>query len=221
MDEYSGTLVHNFHGGGTLASAQDPRNAPWAVGWVNWSTSPDNTNMLYLRNPRYARLSPYLPQEYNVYKCPSDKYLSKAQRARGWKERVRSVSMNLTIGSGNAKTGPWDPIYKQALTVADLIYPSPAETTVLLEEHPDSINDPGLFPPREAGFIDVPASYHLGAANVGFADGHAASHTWRRSLSRAPRISTLSLVLSPAPQAGDPDISWLSYHSQRVDEDHY
>ena len=220
-EDNSGRLIENYHGGGTLGSAQDHRNAPWAIGWLNWTTSPDNTNMLYLRDPRYARLSLYLLQEHNVHKCPSDNNLSSVQLRRGFKERVRSVSMNVTIGRGNAHTGPWDPIYEMAVTAADLINPAPGETTVFLEEHPDSINDPGLFPPKVASYVDLPASHHQGAANIAFADGHVAPHTWRRSLFRAPITSTPTLVFRYPPQAGDPDISWLSYHSQRVDEDHY
>jgi prepilin-type processing-associated H-X9-DG protein len=170
----------------------------------------DNTNINYLRNSRYTRLSPYLSQSKNRHKCPSDTYLSAVQRARGWKERVRSYSMNLTIGGGNALTGPFDAIYKQCRTVQDLVLPSPDETTVFLDEHPDSINDPGLFPPRSAGFIDGPGNLHNGSGTIAFADSHVETHSWKGRLRRA-RVGGLSWVSPP----GDPDVSWLSYHSQR------
>ena len=139
-DENDGRLVENYHGGQIAAAANDPRNAPWACGWLDWGTSPDNTNMLYLRSTKYARLSPYLKTDGNVHKCPADVYLGRAQRERGWKQRVRSYSMNMTIGNGNAMTGPWHPIYKQAKRMDEVALPSPGKTTVLLDEHP-------AFPP--------------------------------------------------------------------------
>jgi prepilin-type processing-associated H-X9-DG protein len=212
-EENEGKLVHNFHGGGTIAGANDPRNAPWATGWLDWSGTPDNTNMLYIRTTKFARLTPYLTAKNNVFKCPSDRYLSIAQKLRRWKQRVRSVSMNLTIGDGNAMTGPWDRLYSQAKTLGELRIPSPAETAVFLEEHPDSINDPGLFPPFGTQFIDLPGSYHQGAMNASFADGSARTHHWRTTARRVPvRFQFPGFPV----RAGDPDLSWLSYHSQRA-----
>src|SRR5258707_8224108 len=41
-------IVHSFHGGMAQggAAANDPNNAPWVEGWLDWSTSSDNTNLL-------------------------------------------------------------------------------------------------------------------------------------------------------------------------------
>ena len=54
-------IVMSFHGGdargGSIAS--DPTKAPWVVGWLDWSVSPDNTNILYLTEEKYARLGRY------------------------------------------------------------------------------------------------------------------------------------------------------------------
>lgn len=209
-EENSGKFVQNYHGGNNVTFANDPRNAPWAVGWMDWTASSDNTNILYLRNLRYARLVPYLSQAENAHKCPSDIYLSATQRERGWKQRVRSYSMNLTIGQGNAETGPFDPMYKHCTSFGDLAYPSPAETTVFLDEHPDSINDPGFFPPRPNSYIDGPSNLHKGAGTIAFADAHAETHPWKGRLRyQGYRGSVL------APSDSDPDISWLIHHSQR------
>jgi len=218
-EENSGRLVENYHGGSTVTAATNPQNAPWACGWLDWGTAPDNTNVLYLRNPRYARISPYLRSDRNVHKCPADVYLGPAQQVRGWKERVRSYSMNLTIGNGNAMTGPWDPIYKQARKVDEFIYPTPAESTVLLDEHPGSINDPGFFPPFAAGLVDAPGNLHERAGTISFADGHAEVHPWKgrlRSIPPARGGAAWAPVLAP-----DPDHSWLSYHSQRRGPESY
>lgn len=157
-EDNAGKLVQNYHGGGTAAAGDGSNNAPWAAGWLDWGTSADNTNILYLRNARYSRLAPYYASSRNIHKCPSDNFISTPQRFRGWKARTRSVAMNMTVGGGNAMTGPWDPLYRQTITMADMIIPSPAETAVIMEEHPDSINDPGLWAPRSNFFIDLPAS---------------------------------------------------------------
>ena len=41
-------IIMSFHGGNTLAEANNQRNAPWVIGWLDWGTSQDNTNTLYL-----------------------------------------------------------------------------------------------------------------------------------------------------------------------------
>src|SRR5947209_3921609 len=43
-------LVMSFHGGQAMGgtAGNDPHNSPWVVGWLDWSTSPDNTNELFL-----------------------------------------------------------------------------------------------------------------------------------------------------------------------------
>ena len=210
--DYDGTFVHNYHAANDWGA--NPSQSPWASGWLDWGTSSANTNMLHLRDSRYARLAPFLEGiERNVHKCPADIYLSRAQALRGYRERVRSVVMNGTVGEGNAPTGPWDPaIYAQARNYADLNFPGPERTSVFLEEHPDSINDPFLFPPRSASWIDVPAGLHGNVNTVTFADGHIEFHQWRESL-RNQRV--FYSFRAPPARIGDADISWVSFHSNR------
>jgi prepilin-type processing-associated H-X9-DG protein len=213
----SDRLAHNYHGGLAQggAGASGASAAPWAVGWLDWTSSPDNTNQLFIRNAKYTRLAPYISAEENIHKCPSDVYLSSAQRSRGWPARIRSYSMNLTVGDGNAPSGPWDArIYTQAKVLSAFVNPAPSESNVFLEEHADSMNDPALFPPNAGGWVDWPASYHQNACNFSFADGHAETHIWKRSL-RDDLVTTTS-AFSPRVTAGDPDRTWLSYRSQRV-----
>src|SRR2546426_391719 len=87
-------IVQSFHGGEAMngTAANNPANAPWVVGWLDWSLSADNTNVNFLIEPKYSKLAAYFAKTKNVYKCPADKYLSPQQKARGWKERVRSIS---------------------------------------------------------------------------------------------------------------------------------
>lgn len=217
-------IVMSFHGGDAQggAAANNPRNAPWVVGWLDWGTRQDNTNVLFLIDEKYSKLAKYLGSSKNVFKCPADKNVSPAQRRLGWTERVRSIAGNIGIGDGNAESGPWDSIYKHIRKTSEFIHPGPSETWVYLDEHPDSINDAGFFNPRASSWIDQPATYHNGAAGFAFADGHSEIHKWTGSLkaARAQRVKYNNSVDAPA-RAGDPDIRWLSYRGGRVSERHY
>jgi len=88
-----------YHGG--FQPGVNARERPWVTGWLDWTTSSDNTNTIFLLDPRYAVLATYFANAKNIYKCPADKFVSPAQRARGWTERVRSVSGNIYVGEGN------------------------------------------------------------------------------------------------------------------------
>lgn len=209
-----GSLVQNYHGGEAQggSAASDPRNAPWASGWITWGIERDNTNVNFIRNTKFARMAPYIASERNVHKCPADIYLNHLQKTAGFVERSRTAAMNSTLGAGNAKAGPWDPTYRQAFKMSDIFLPAPAETTVFLDEDPDSINDP-LFWAPSAQWIDGPANLHGGAGSFSFADGHVELHQWRNPGLRNRRVhyTDFGLVAS----TGDPDISWMSYSSQR------
>ncbi|MCB1127715.1 MAG: hypothetical protein KDM81_14575, partial [Verrucomicrobiae bacterium] len=92
-----------------------------------------------------------------------------------------------------------NPGYRQFLRSSHI--PSPSRLFVLVDEHPDSIND-GYFLNRadEREWIDLPASYHGRAASFSFADGHAESHRWmvRSTLQPArPDGALLPFYLDP------------------------
>lgn len=219
-------IVMSYHGGDAQggAAAADPKKAPWVVGWLDWTTSQDNTNVLFLIEDKYARLGRYVGKSKNIFKCPADKYVSAVQRGRGWTERVRSISGNIGIGDGNAETGPWDPIYKHIKKTTDFVYPGPAETWVFMDEHPCSINDAGFFNPYVSSWVDQPASYHNGAAGVSFADGHSETHKWAASLSTSKAAAvntTFNGVTATGVVRGDKDISWMSYRAGRVSSKYY
>ena len=138
-------FVMVFHGGDAQGgvAGMDPSKAPWTVGWLDWTTSHDNTNVLYLTEDRYSRLARYLGRSKDVFKCPSDQYVSPQQRRLGWTGRIRSYSANLAVGEGNAESGPWESIYRHVRKSSDLVNPGPSQTYVYVDEHADSINDPG------------------------------------------------------------------------------
>jgi prepilin-type N-terminal cleavage/methylation domain-containing protein/prepilin-type processing-associated H-X9-DG protein len=219
-------IVQSYHGGdaqsGSIAS--NPKAAPWVVGWLDWSTSTDNTNVLFLTDDKYAKLGKYLGKNQNVFRCPADVYVSGAQRNRGWASRARSISGNIGVGEGNAETGPWDPIYKHIKKVSQFNFPGPTDTWVFLDEHPCSINDAGFFNPYVNQWVDQPASYHNGAAGFAFADGHSEIHKWTASLAtaQAKRIdTTFNGVTATTVLRGDRDLSWMSYRGGRVSTKSY
>jgi prepilin-type N-terminal cleavage/methylation domain-containing protein/prepilin-type processing-associated H-X9-DG protein len=209
---------------------------PWVSGWLDWGTGTDNTNLTLLIEPRYAVLASYFGKAKNVYKCPADNFASGPQRMRGWGSRVRSVSSNIYVGKGNgwhtdskegySAGGPnylsQANGYRGASKMSDLTIPGPALTWVYVDEHPDSINDAGCFPPNTPTNIpDAPATYHGGAAGFAMADGHGEIHKWRGPTMTKPRKNNGLDGVSYTAQnnfatvRGDPDLRWYSYASPR------
>jgi len=222
-EEYHGRIVPNF-GGGYVPSGNSP--VGWATGWLDWTSSNQNTNLLYLIDARYAALAPYVHGASNLFKCPADDHLSSLQRALGWTRRVRSYSVNAYIGE-NAPTGQPPggnyTMYKQIKKVSEFRFPTPVDVAVFIDEHPDSMNDPIFWSPDQSNnFPDFPATYHDGAAVFAFADGHTEEHKWKGSLTtgQATRVRFVNFNNYPAP-LGDPDISWMSYHTPRVSSQSY
>ena len=202
-----------LHGGSAQTPVPDDRNGPWVVGWLEWGLSTHNTNIQYLIDPRYSKLAVYFSNNKNLFKCPADIYLSAPQRNRGWTERVRSVSGNIVVGAGNAEDGPMDSVFLHVRKTSELRLPGPADTWVYVDEHPDSINDAGLFSPYSTEWVDLPASYHNGACGFAFADGHSEIHKWTVASTRQP-VKLVDLTRIPV-RAGDPDVRWMRYRTPR------
>jgi prepilin-type N-terminal cleavage/methylation domain-containing protein/prepilin-type processing-associated H-X9-DG protein len=224
LDKFPGA----YHGG--FVPGANARERPWVSGWIDWSTSSDVTNTLYLTDPRYAVLAQYFSAAKNIYKCPADKYVSVAQRKKGWTERVRSVSSDIYVGEGNGWSslggGPSGPnnltIYKGAAKASDLTTPGPAGSWVYVDEHPDSLNDAGCFAPNTPTNIpDAPATYHNGACGFSFADGHSEIHKWIGATMKRPRGQNglmgvaYTQVNNFTCAKGDPDLRWYSTMTPR------
>jgi prepilin-type N-terminal cleavage/methylation domain-containing protein/prepilin-type processing-associated H-X9-DG protein len=149
--------------------------------WLDWATTPINTNVNVLRDPTKAVLADYTGKSDNIYRCPADIYLSAAQRKKGWKGRARSVAMNAFSGANDDRSslGQWVGWKK----TSDPKQRGPTQLLVLLDEHPDSIND-GYYIATLSGFgglygwCDVPATYHNGACGFAFLDGHSEIKKW-------------------------------------------
>lgn len=154
----------NNHG---VDETREKRNN-WVNNVLDWGNSDDNTNLTYLTG---GLLAPYAARSSALFHCPSDK--SRAENG----PRIRSYSMNSLVGDPGVLTNRFNPDWVQFFRASDVV--RPAHTFVLLDEHPDTIND-GFFMNRlhEDRWGNLPASYHNGASSLSFADGHSESHRW-------------------------------------------
>jgi len=162
-DENADRLISNHAKVETLAARQS-----WVNNVQDWGATDDNTNRALITS---GKLSPYVNSATAIYKCPTDQALA----ANG--PRLRSVSLNSLVGDPHLALDQFNPGYVQFLKTADFL--RPAHTFVFVEEHPDTIND-GFFVDQWDGgtWMNLPASYHNGAVNLTFADGHQERHRW-------------------------------------------
>jgi len=158
---------------------------------MDWTGGPGNWNKDALINGDQALIAPYV-KSLDIFKCPSDKFESAADLAVNSAPRLRTISMNSALGGGSQNPNPGSPQYpdgrifptKGATKMSQLTVPGPDKVWVMLDEHPDSIND-GQFH-FDAGYQvnggaywrDLPGSLHGGAGSLTFADGHSEIHAW-------------------------------------------
>jgi prepilin-type N-terminal cleavage/methylation domain-containing protein/prepilin-type processing-associated H-X9-DG protein len=176
----------------------------WVTGIMKWDLRPapvwaDNTNRLPLTE---GQIGPYLAKSTGVFKCPADKVPGQAG------QRVRSIAMNSAMGDVTGINQRLNGRYKVFLKTSDFTVLSPADTWVLLDEQPDSIND-NLFFVAMTGtlWVDVPASYHNNACGFSFADGHAEIKRWLDFNSRQP-VRQVNPSLGNQTSAPN-DVRWL------------
>lgn len=181
----------------------------WSTPVMSWELDSDNTNRALLTA---GGIGPYV-NAAKTYRCPSDAAVSDIQVEAGWTERVRSISMNAMVGDAGAfsRSGANqnNPYYRQFFKQSQI--PQPSQIFVFIEEHPDSIND-GYFLNylNTLRWSDLPASYHRGAANLSFADGHLETHRWRyASTTPAARPDSAHLPFAVSPSERQ-DFDWLT-----------
>jgi prepilin-type N-terminal cleavage/methylation domain-containing protein/prepilin-type processing-associated H-X9-DG protein len=202
-------------------------DANWVVGGMDAASGTDQTNTVIQNDETCSLLARYKVQA-PIYKCPAD-----MSQIRGI-DRVRSISMNQAVGTqwkggnkgrndmgGNAGWLNGSP-YDSAGSVANWLQygklgtisrPSPSMLWVLMDEHPDSINDTGMSVEMaqtgaDARIIDFPASYHNGACGISFADGHSEIKKWLDGRTRAKATYTYTLQLNVA-SPNNQDVAWL------------
>lgn len=192
----------------SLAMSPNPYNRViWVTGSLDYTSARSNWDL----NQDVAKspLMPYIGNSYIIWKCPSDMGLVKDSQGRKV-PRVRSNSMSQVFDFGSWLPASSWRIYEK---MSHIVIPS--KTWVLIDEHPDSINDAAcavqMAKPdaKTAQIIDYPASYHNGAAGMAFADGHSEIHKWLGTKIKAPVKYSLMTLNVPA---GDSvrDIIWWS-----------
>jgi prepilin-type N-terminal cleavage/methylation domain-containing protein/prepilin-type processing-associated H-X9-DG protein len=214
--DYDDRVANNFGVAETRAAVASGTFDNWVNNVMDWSTDISNTNALWVKN---GVMGKYTAGAIGVYKCPADVFLSPPQRAQGWTQRNRSMSMNSFFGrfsttySGN--THYFLTQYRLWLKQAQV--PKPAKTWLFLDEHPDSIND-GYFVNGDTAtsWQDIPASYHNGACGFSFADGHAEIKKWLSATSRYP-VQYFYPVTKTFDAAGRADFQWYRERTGMVD----
>jgi len=189
-------VCYNFGVNETVATITSGKFANWVNNVMTWgagggTADVSNTNIDWVAK---GQLGKYMANNINAYKCPADNYLSGLQIRVGYKQRNRSLSMNSIFGhfsdSGDVTWGtpPVNWGFQQYLQyLKQTSVPRPAKTWLVIDEHPDSIND-GYFinNPQVNSWQDLPASYHNGACGFSFADGHSEIKKWLSWTSKYP-----------------------------------
>ena len=146
--------------------------------YMTWGTDTYNTNTLFIINDQLSSLGDYIGKSVSIFHCPADSYLSGAQKTAGWVNRDRSCAMDAAIGGGIKYYGqgggsPQSWFYN-VKKFSDFHTPSPSDSWLFLDQHPDSIDDGSFYyNPTSATFMELPGSNHGGASGISFADGHS------------------------------------------------
>lgn len=201
-------------------------------------TGIDATNSALLVDPNFSSLGPHVKNPA-LYRCPTDlSTWSIAAPGVNEQPRVRSYSMNQGVGCAfngtrqdpghselghwltkGSSPGPWQTYIKNSDLIGIL---PPSDLFVLLDEHPDSINDGAfaVYMPQNqfdtTGWLDVPAGYHMNGCDFSFADGHAEFHQWKYPAAILPPIwpaDQISGYGGGQSIPGNPDILWLAHHA--------
>ena len=214
-------------------------------GTVYGAGSLDATNSALLVDSRYSCMADIVKNPA-VYKCPADQstWSTGGGTGRNEKARVRSYSMSQSVGPNESGTidptpagghyvGQWLSTGNQSAPGgypwkvftkdSQIIGMSPSDLFVLVDEHPNSINDASFAVQipinfQQTYFIDVPGKTHGGTScGFSFADGHAEIHAWRRPgvipniVWAADTENNLGGQTHSVPQ--DPDVLWLAHHA--------
>ena len=213
-DDNDGRLVPNVAFNGTERTRPD--SGGWVRGWLDFDgRNPDNTNtwkLIGTVDGQTALLGHYTATPA-VYKCPADR--SAVTISGRIHPRVRSLSMNQALGFGSTATWLPPSTYMIFEKETDITRPAPAHLLVVLDEHPDSINDGGwafrMYDPdqrAQGNLVDIPASYHNGAGGLVFADAHGEIHRWMDARTRPPIHHRSEITHLETPN--NPDSDWLA-----------
>lgn len=216
--QYSGDsddgLVNNYGGTAAAMEAANKTYRSWVNDVMSWGVTDGTAAGIREDDTTGITQAPFFKYTGSlpVYKCPGDNYVSQQQLAAGITARVRSYSMNMFFGAnvppgmGPATTSNRQyPTFRQFLKAGSI--PNPANLYVMMDEHPDSINDGFLdtnpntditqWSPQQWG--DLPGSTHAGACGFAFADGHSEIHKFKSKVCTIISVKYVSLQQNPPP----------------------
>jgi prepilin-type processing-associated H-X9-DG protein len=204
---------------GTMESPYDSSDYPATHGSISEFLDPNTVLSTYITNKA-------------VYRCPADNYID----PNSHQVLVRSYSMNSAVGTawnssstytGNSSDPPLgSPVqggwlngntYNNRQTtwltygkMSSFSRPGPANTFVIMDENPYSINDGSMAisataAPGNTYLINFPAGNHNGAAGISFADGHVIIHKWLDPRTFSPSGLVGPGMGSPMPTHQTPD----------------
>ena len=182
--DFSDRVANNYGVQATLDCINNKQLDNWVNNVMTWDAAggygTEANSVTNIALVKAGGLGGYTAAAIGAYKCPADVFLSPQQIQAGFPRRNRSLSMNALFGR-YASTPAGDPTVggqnrwlnnRQFLKQSDV--PRPAKTWLVLDEHPDSINDAYFINnPEQPNWQDIPASYHNGACGFSFADGHS------------------------------------------------
>jgi prepilin-type N-terminal cleavage/methylation domain-containing protein/prepilin-type processing-associated H-X9-DG protein len=212
-------LVNNYGGIYVQQEEQNKTYNSWVNNYMSWNKTDPKGNLI--TNTDGMTQAPFYKYTGSlaIYKCPADHYLGPKQRAAGITERPRSYSMNMFFGV-NDPNNPRPSVngtfstYSQFLKSGSI--PNPSGLFVMLDEHPDSINDGFLQTdprPNSAAWNDLPATYHNGAGGFAFADGHSEIHKFKSGICTILPVTYFDHPSWPPfsadPGAGAQDAAWV------------
>jgi prepilin-type N-terminal cleavage/methylation domain-containing protein len=187
--------------------------------WLDWTTDQNNTNWLYLFQPTHALFGPYIANDVKVFACPvNSAFVSSAQRGAGWAGRCRSCAMDGAIGDGNKYGGlDYSSTFWWAKKSGDLLFPGPSSSWLIMDEHPDSIDDGILYTSYTytdgtGEFTELPGGQHDGACGIGMADGSSLMHKWQNPLTLHPVTYNYDDNISVT---RNQDLAWLANATPR------
>ena len=179
----------------------------WVCGTMEQPLDAGNDNELV--DPVGSALAGYISSK-GVFQCPADNYIDPNTH----KVHVRSYSMNSAVGTvwagfylsgsppiGTPVQGGWlqgnaynagQTTWLTYGTLGAFTRPGPAETWVIMDENPYSINDASMAIAAEAEtgktyLIDYPSGMHANAGGIAFADGHSIVHKWQDARTYTPQ----------------------------------
>ena len=186
----------------------------WVEGKMSWGMSMDNTDTKKILN---AALGPYA-RNAGIYKCPADTYTVPSAVTLGAKvTRCRTIAMNAFLeggayrGSGNPGS-VWYPEWRKYDKLSEVNDPKPTDLWMMVDEHPDSINDGWMITDvtNPNGWTDLPGSLHDGSCGFNYVDGHSEIKRWREQSTKMPvkQIDFGGMTCN-----GSRDVPWMIEHS--------